>query len=95
MPGADVSTGLKVPRYSAGASGFMSQVSMCDAPPLSQMRMADFATFRLPVGEGAASARPARFTPKNGSPPASRNVRRESDEDGITSGTSRAVRTAR
>ncbi len=77
MPGADVSIGLNVPRYSAGASGFMSQVSMCDAPPLSQMRIADLATLRRGVSVGAANARAARSNPKALIPPAIRKSRRE------------------
>jgi hypothetical protein len=35
---------------------------MCDAPPLSQIMIADFATFRRSVG--AAATRPARSKPK-------------------------------
>jgi hypothetical protein len=33
-----VAAGLKGSRYSKGAWGFMSQLSMCDAPPLSQIK---------------------------------------------------------
>ena len=54
--GALVATGLKLPRYSAGASGFMSQVSMCDAPPLSQIMIADFAALRRGRRRGAGRA---------------------------------------
>ena len=38
--------GAKRPRYSARAFGFMSQVSICDAPPLSQIMMVDLAARR-------------------------------------------------
>ena len=41
MPGTLVRIGRKSPRYSAGASGFMSYVSMCGGPPGSQMKMTD------------------------------------------------------
>jgi len=35
-PGTLVGMGLNSPRISLGASGFMSKVSRCDGPPLSQ-----------------------------------------------------------
>ena len=70
MPGADVSIGLNGPRYSAGASGFMSQVSTCDAPPHRKNRIVERAF--PPVGDGAAVSGPA-----NPSPEATRNARRE------------------
>ncbi len=40
-PGTFVRMGFQIPRYSAGASGFMSYMSMCPGPPSSQIRMTD------------------------------------------------------
>src|SRR5581483_5269027 len=77
MPGADVSIGLNSPRYSAGAFGLRSQVSMCDAPPLSQIRMVDLACLRaLAAGLLAAGARRGKCRPQKPTPPATRKVRR-------------------
>jgi hypothetical protein len=39
MPGTFVGIGLKIPRYSLGASGFMSHMSCWGAPPICQIRM--------------------------------------------------------
>ena len=64
MPGAEVEIGWNVPRYSTGASGFMSHVSMCDAPPLSQMRMVDFAGLRRAGAEVSGADAFPRFIPK-------------------------------
>jgi hypothetical protein len=36
-----VGIGLNVPRVSLGPSGFMSNVSICGGPPLSQTKMTD------------------------------------------------------
>ena len=41
MPGTFVAIGRNSPRTSAGAAGFMSQLSMCDGPPRSQIQMTD------------------------------------------------------
>ena len=49
-----VRIGLQMPRYSAGASGFMSYMSMWPGPPSSQIRMTD--VFLLVVGCDAAFA---------------------------------------
>ena len=49
-PGAEVCTDLNSPRTSAGALGLRSHMSMCEEPPLSQMRMVE----RAWVGAGAA-----------------------------------------
>ena len=38
-PGTDVAIGLNSPRTSAGAAGLGSNVSMCEGPPASQIRM--------------------------------------------------------
>src|SRR5262245_19106240 len=70
--------GLNSPRYSAGALGLRSQVSMCDAPPLSQIRMVDLACLR-PWAAGllaAARAGVGKGRPQNPTLPATRNVRR-------------------
>ncbi len=75
-PGAEVAIGLNSPRYSTGASGFMSQVSMCDAPPLSQMRMVDCAGWRRRSTGDAAPTRLDRCSPVKPRPPATRNARR-------------------
>src|SRR5262245_60407724 len=63
----------------------MSQVSMCEAPPLSQIMIADLAILR--VGEdttaGAESAVPlAKLAPSRLSPPATRKVRLSRGEAG-------------
>ncbi len=42
-PGTDVAIGLNSPRTSAGAFGLGSNVSRCDGPPASQIRMQFFA----------------------------------------------------
>src|SRR5438067_1485529 len=76
MPAALVAIGWNSPRYSAGALGFMSQVSICDAPPLSQMRIVDLAFFRPPLAAGAAFTRLGKCRPQNPRPLATRNVRR-------------------
>src|SRR5687768_5346628 len=39
MPGTFVRIGVQRPRYSIGASGFMSYKSMCPGPPSSHIRM--------------------------------------------------------
>src|SRR5579862_7219612 len=52
MPGTLVRTGRKSPRYSAGAFGFMSYISMCGGPPGSQMKMTAVSDSPRPLGEG-------------------------------------------
>ena len=42
-PEAFVLMGLNVPRYSAGASGFKSNESMCEGPPAKLIKMAEVA----------------------------------------------------
>ena len=42
IPGTLVAMGLNSPRYSLGASGFMSYMSRCDGPPLRWIMMTDF-----------------------------------------------------
>ena len=48
-PGTRVRIGFQMPRYSAGASGFMSYMSMWPGPPSSQIRMTEvFVTLLVP-----------------------------------------------
>ena len=49
-PGTLVSTGRKVPRISAGASGFRSHISRCDGPPERNKTITDRARCRLRAG---------------------------------------------
>jgi hypothetical protein len=42
-PLADVAIGEKGPRYSEGASGLRSHMSICDEPPHKKKRITDFA----------------------------------------------------
>ena len=79
-PGADVAIGSNGPRYSAGAFGFMSHMSMCDAPPHRKNRMVDLAL--PPEASTVSAARLERAGFPNATPPiprleATRNVRRE------------------
>lgn len=74
--------GRKSPRISRGASGFMSHKSMCDGPPLSQIRIVDLA-LPLPVvgAPGPAGSAPALASARSESPqkpipPAARKTRR-------------------
>src|SRR5580692_6107917 len=53
-PGTFVRVGFQMPRYSAGASGFMSYISMWPGPPSSQIRITD--EFLLLVGDCADAA---------------------------------------
>ena len=59
MPGTFVLIGRQMPRYSAGASGFMSYVSMWPGPPSSHSRMTDVSL--LPPVTADASARARRM----------------------------------
>src|SRR5436190_2072293 len=54
MPGTLVLIGVQRPRYSAGASGFMSYISMCPGPPSSQRRMTDVSFLDKPAAAEAA-----------------------------------------
>src|SRR3954470_22867265 len=66
-----VAMDLNSPRYSAGASGFMSQVSWWAGPPHMNRTMQAFAL------RGAVDAsRRGRPRPKSGNDPARRNSRR-------------------
>jgi len=78
-PGALVAADRKGPRYSATASGFMSQVSIWDAPPESQIMMVDFAA-------GDRRGRMHRRlhspdSPEEARPPATKKVRRSRGHD--------------
>ena len=78
MPGTLVLIGMNSPRYSLGASGFMSYISMCGGPPGSQTKITEVS---LPDTPGAAffacaSSKPERPSP-HAVPPTSRNDRRE------------------
>src|SRR5207237_6576436 len=54
-PGTLVLIGLNSPRYSAGASGFMSNMSVCGGPPPSQTQIRCLAlAWRADSGAGAA-----------------------------------------
>ncbi len=46
MPGTAVEIGLNSPRIPSGASGFMSNESRCESPPVRNTRMTDFARGR-------------------------------------------------
>ena len=61
IPGTLVRIGRNSPRYSAGASGFMSNMSRCGGPPLRWMLMIAF------FDAGAAPS--ARNSPARESPP--------------------------
>ena len=77
-PGAEVAIGWNGPRYSTGASGFMSHMSMCDAPPHRKNRIVDLARPPVVSAAGAAAARCGlpNCRPANPTPEATRNVRR-------------------
>src|SRR5262245_38957901 len=88
MPGTTVLIGLNAPRYSAGASGFMSYVSMCGGPPGSQRKMTDVSVAVLSLS--LAMSRhgvipPAPIAPSE-SAPMRMNSRRETGPGQITVG---------
>ena len=58
MPSALLAIGLCGPRTPSGASGFMSNMSMCDGPPHWKRKITDFARAlgRLPDFASAASS---------------------------------------
>src|SRR6266704_1397745 len=70
MPGTLVGIGLNSPRYSLGASGFMSKVSRCDGPPLCHTRMQEMSLV------GAARRTLSSVMPKEPSEPRRRRSRR-------------------
>src|SRR5688572_28486101 len=68
MPGTFVLIGLNAPRYSTGASGLRSNVSMWDGPPFKLMKIAEvaFAPFTSPAAamrRKPESDRPAPTAP--------------------------------
>ncbi len=76
MSGAVVAMGENSPRYSTGASGFMSHMSMWEAPPQRKKRIVDLAGFfRWGVGVLAKAAFP-RGSPKQAAVEAVRKERR-------------------
>src|SRR3954447_11855568 len=66
MPGTLVLRGLKAPRYSSGASGFMSNVSRWLGPPPAQRRITEKS--RSTPGDVDAAARTSAS--RTGNPPA-------------------------
>src|SRR5690242_11091899 len=80
MPGTLVSIAPNGPRYSAGARGLGSQVSMWPGPPLSQNRIT-----LLPAADERTApsarrrAKSARVNPPTPSAPAVRKLRREKE----------------
>ena len=80
-PGTFDGIGLCGPRTASGASGFMSNMSMCDGPPNWYRKITDFARGRIfgPFTAGCACARSNRgiVSPSNPSPPTRRALRRE------------------
>ena len=49
MPGTFVRIGRNSPRYSLGASGFRSYISMCGGPPGSQRKITDRSSWAVAV----------------------------------------------
>ncbi len=72
--------GAKGPRYSVGAFGFRSHMSICEDPPQRKNRIVDFASLR-PCGTFAAAAGAVvpQDVPAKPMPEATRNERLESD----------------
>src|SRR5262249_41134015 len=78
MPATFVSTGLNSPRNSFGASGFKSNVSMCEGPPPRYTLMIDFLEYnRSSLCWSSACNRPASESPPNPAAPICRKFRRE------------------
>src|SRR5262249_15692582 len=67
MSVALVRMGLNSPRNSRGASGFMSHMSMWDAPPQRKKSTADLAGFAITSSRGASGDAPRRA--RSGNPP--------------------------
>src|SRR3954462_11328441 len=88
--------GRKGPRDSAGASGFMSQVSTCDAPPDRKNRMVERALPPPARGRtGAAAAGAPKRRPATPTVEATKNVRREREDTPEGSGGGDGVRVPR
>src|SRR5262245_34654131 len=75
-PGTLVRIGLKSPRYSLGASGLRSKVSMWLAPPQSQRTITDFGLVRGVFASASRRSKLARLKPPRTDAPARRNERR-------------------
>ena len=77
MPGTFVLIGMKSPRYSLGASGFKSYISMCGGPPGIHTKMTEVSLPDVPFGAlfACASSSPANPKP-HAAPPISMNERR-------------------
>ena len=74
-PGTFVSIGLNSPRNSFGASGFRSNVSICDGPPLRYTLMIDFFGIGLVVlCSSSARRKPASVSPPNAAAPICRQI---------------------
>src|SRR4051812_41523887 len=69
MSGAVVWIGLNSPRYSTGACGLRSHISMCDAPPQRKKSTVERAGLRGSATAGASAASAPGRQPK----PASAN----------------------
>ena len=63
-------------RISEGASGFMSHMSMCDAPPQRKKRIVDLAGLRRGAAPDAPNAEGPKLKPARPAVEAARNVRR-------------------
>ena len=79
-PGTTVGIGANSPRYSAGACGLRSKVSMWLIPPHSQSTISDLGARGVAPGDGADSARKScpSESPASAAPPARRTPRRGS-----------------
>src|SRR5262245_14902176 len=75
MPGVFVAIGLNSPRISAGASGFMSYMSMWLGPPLRRTMMTDLA--RGAFSSARSRSRSASIIPPRPRLPKRRNLLRE------------------
>src|SRR4051812_40810356 len=72
MPGTFVAIGVNSPRISAGASGFISKLSMCDGPPRIQIMMTDL--FRQEVNFEPVAALACRRSTSASESPASESA---------------------
>ena len=77
MPGTAVAIGANSPRYSTGASGFMSHVSIWLGPPKRKIMIARFARGRAVAAAACRASRSGRPRPSIPSPSPSTNCRRD------------------
>ena len=68
--------GLNSPRYSRGASGFMSHMSMCDEPPQRKNRIVDFAGCLRGAAIDVPNAERPKLNPASPIDDAAMNARR-------------------